>query len=461
MVSTFVDRWITGTALDPPLGGPARSPAARRSFRLAALLSGPPERSSESVDGWLIQLRWLALVGMTATVVVAHLLVPAMALTPLLLVLAAILSVNVGWMVAVRWATRDGAARWVAPQITLDAVLLGALLWWSGGLHNPFAVFLAFQIVLAGFLCASRTAVRIALVAAVTVALLCWAPSLPLDSAPLGRERIEVLGGLGALASLIWFLGFFAGVYTKRIDDLRRASARNEKLAMLGRLVGGMSHELSTPLATILLGSDELVHMIRSGDAEAVTMAQTIAREAHRASDIVGLLRGHIRPDQRAANVNLCELVPAYAAKELDRLDFKGERVFVAPEPVRATVLEVGLCQVLTNLLSNAVQAISPEGHVARRIEIAVTARAGWIEVSVTDDGPGFSAAIVERLGEPFHTTKEAQGGMGLGLYVSSVIAKRMNAVLRIENTEEGGARVTLLLPSAEPGANAKGEVQS
>jgi two-component system sensor histidine kinase RegB len=438
-------------------------PIARQSFRLGALLSSPPERSSESADGWLIQLRWLALVGMSATVIVARLLVPALALTPLVLVLSGICTVNVGWTLAVRWAPRDVAARWVAPQITLDAVLLGALLWWSGGLHNPFAVFLAFQIVLAGFLCASRTSVRIALVAVVIAAVLCWAPALPLDSAPLGRERIEVLGGLGALASLIWFLGFIAVVYTARIEALRRESARNEKLAMLGRLVGGMSHELSTPLATILLGSNELLAMITEGDPEATTMARTIAKEAQRASDIVGLLRGHIRPDQRAVKVSLHELVPTYAAKELDRLGFSGERVFLAPSPVVATLLEVGLCQVLTNLLSNAVQATSPDGHTAQRIEIAVKTRGTWIEVSVTDDGPGFSSEITSRLGEPFHTTKEAQGGMGLGLYVSSVIARRMNAVLRIENAESGGARVTLLLPVTNTSASVdpKYEVRS
>ena len=434
-------------------------PISRQSFRLGALLSGPPERSSESADGWLIQLRWLALVGMTATVVVARLLVPALALTPLVLVLSGILTDNVGWTLAVRWAPRDAAARWVAPQITLDAVLLGALLWWSGGLHNPFAVFLAFQIVLAGFFCASRTSVRIGLVAVALAAVLCWAPSLPLDSAPLGRDRVEVLGGFGALASLIWFLGFVSVVYTTRIEALRRDGARNEKLAMLGRLVGGMSHELSTPLATILLGTSELVAMIDEGDPAAPTMAQTIAKEARRASDIVGLLRGHIRPDQRAVSVNLGELVPTYATKELDRLGFSGERVFVTPDPLMATILEVGLCQVLTNLLSNAVQATSPEGHTARRIEIAVKTRDKWIDVSVSDDGPGFSAAILERLGEPFHTTKEDQGGMGLGLYVSSVIAKRMGAVLRIENADQGGARVTLLVPVTN--TDTKGEVRS
>ncbi len=175
-----------------------------------------------------------------------------------------------------------------------------------------------------------------------------------------------MLGALGALVSLIWFLGFFSSVYTQRLADLRRESARNEKLAMLGRLVGGMSHELSTPLATILLGSNELVDMTREGDPEAAKMARTIADEARRASDIIGLLRGHIRPDQRAATVNLDELVPAYAEKELDRLGFAGERVFVTPEPVPTTVLEVGLCQVLTNLLSNAAQATSPRAGAPR-----------------------------------------------------------------------------------------------
>ncbi len=448
-MSTLVDKWITGSALETPLGGTARPPEARRRWHLGALLSGPPAPTSESADRWLIQLRWLALAGMTATVVVAGLLVPAMALTPLLVVLGGIVLVNLGWTLAVRWAPGDGAARFVAAQITLDAALLGALLWWSGGLHNPFAVFLAFQIVLAGFLSSSGTAVRIALVAMAVVTLLGWAPSLPLEGAPLGRERLEVLGALGALVSLIWFLGFFSSVYTQRLADLRRESARNEKLAMLGRLVGGMSHELSTPLATILLGSNELVDMTREGDPEAAKMARTIADEARRASDIIGLLRGHIRPDQRAAKVNLGELVPVYAEKELDRLGFSGERVFVTPEPVPTTVLEVGLCQVLTNLLSNAAQATSPEGRSATRIEVAVLRKEKWIEVSVTDDGPGFSAEILERLGEPFHTTKEDQGGMGLGLYVSSVLAKRMSAVLQIENAEEGGARVTLLLPLA------------
>jgi C4-dicarboxylate-specific signal transduction histidine kinase len=67
-------------------------------------------------------------------------------------------------------------------------------------------------------------------------------------------------------------------------------------------------------------------------------------------------------------------------------------------------------------------------------------------EIIVDDSGPGFRADILARLGEPFQTTKDRQGGMGLGLYVSSVLLDRMNGTLFVSNIEEGGARVTIKL---------------
>jgi two-component system sensor histidine kinase RegB len=82
----------------------------------------------------------------------------------------------------------------------------------------------------------------------------------------------------------------------------------------------------------------------------------------------------------------------------------------------------------------------------ARRIEVQVEERGDLVEIAVSDSGPGFSAAMEGRLGEPFQTTKEPQGGMGLGLYISSVMAARMNAVLRVESAVARGATVTLCL---------------
>ncbi|APR79661.1 C4-dicarboxylate transport sensor protein DctB [Minicystis rosea] len=420
--------------------------ASLRRPRLGVFLSAPLASPAQVKDRWLVQLRWLALAGMTATVITARMLVPGLRTLPLAIVLVAVLATNLAWTRLVR-AGAEGSGDQRARQILCDAVLLTALLWFSGGLHNPFAFFLTFQIALAGALCDGRTTARVGLLAGVSTAVLAFAPRLPLEGAPLGAAVVEMLGRLAAIVSLGLFLGAFAVVYARKLTELREASERNQRLAMLGRLVGGMSHELATPLGTILLGSRDLCEITREESPEAAELANAIAAEAERATDIIGLLRGHIRPDQRAEMVDLSCIVPEIARRELDRLGFSGARVVSAPDPVSAAVLRVGLAQVLRNLLANAVHATSERHHGGDgRIEIAIATRGDVAEVSITDNGPGFSPEIVERLGEPFQTTKEEGEGLGLGLYVSTVLARQMHATLRAENAEGGGARVTLTL---------------
>jgi C4-dicarboxylate-specific signal transduction histidine kinase len=100
--------------------------------------------------------------------------------------------------------------------------------------------------------------------------------------------------------------------------------------------------------------------------------------------------------------------------------------------------------QILSNVLTNAVQAVAA---VARpRISVRLRARRGRAEIAVEDNGPGISPALLPRIGEPFHTTKAEAGGMGLGLYVSSLLAERMGGALAVENLAPAGARVTLTL---------------
>jgi two-component system sensor histidine kinase RegB len=255
------------------------------------------------------------------------------------------------------------------------------------------------------------------------------------------------------VAALSGFYGFIVFVFVQRIQDLLLENERNEKLAMIGRLDGGMSHELNTPLATILLASRDLVEVGReSANEDVQQLAQTIADESQRAADIIGLMRGHVRPGQLNETVDLSTFVADFATKELDRLGFSGERLLPAPEPLPMPVLKAGLGQLLKNVLTNAVEAISAATpRVARpRIEVTVgAAPGGRIEISVRDNGPGIEPEVLDRLGEPFQTTKEAKGGMGLGLYVSSVLAGRMGGDLRVDTPEGGGTRVTLSLKRA------------
>jgi two-component system sensor histidine kinase RegB len=262
---------------------------------------------------------------------------------------------------------------------------------------------------------------------------------------------VQHIADLMAVAALSGFSGFFVFVFVQRMQDLRRENERNEKLAMLGRLVGGMSHELNTPLATILLASRDLVEVGReSANQEVQSLAQTIADESQRAADIIGLMRGHVRPGQLNETVDLSTFVADFAARELDRLGFSGERVLPGPEPLAMPVLKAGLAQVLKNVLTNAVEAISSAKVRGPRIEVSVAPAPGnRVEISVRDNGPGIDPEVLDRLGEPFQTTKEAKGGMGLGLYMSSVLAGRMGGELRMDTPEGGGTRVTLSLRRA------------
>ncbi|WP_437997466.1 ATP-binding protein [Sorangium sp. So ce185] len=435
---------------DPTKSG--APPAARR--RLAVLLSGPKPPSWDTADRWLIQLRWVAIAGMIATTVASRKLVPDLRLGPLVLGIAAITVANLAWTYRVRHArpldggepsAREPAQELARAQLVGDVVANAWMLWFSGGLENPFAVFLAFHIALSGLLCPRRTTVLVGLLTLLAIGVLTDAEPLPLESASLDGDRIRQLGDLVSLTSLTLFLGFFVVVYAHRLEELRQQSQRNERLAMLGRMVGGMSHELSTPLATILLASKDLVDVAReTGSEDAARMAETVAGEARRASDIISLMRGQIRLDQRLEPLELTRFVRDLSKAELARLGYRGEIAFDTPRPVQANVLKPALRQVLVNLLANAAEAT--DDRAEQRIEVSVIERGDVCEIAVSDSGPGLSPEIAGRLGEPFQTTKMSQGGMGLGLYISSMMASRMNAVLRMESVETGGAKATLRL---------------
>ncbi|MFO0617848.1 MAG: ATP-binding protein [Polyangiaceae bacterium] len=403
--------------------------------------------ADDPADRWLVWLRWVAVAGMGATIFTADQLVDGLGIRGMFAVLLAIGGTNLGWMAllareggrAARTTTaheRPSGRRFVEAQLALDVALLTLMLWFAGGVSNPFASFLVFQIALSGLLSTPRATLGVTGLAIVATVILCFAPPLP----PLPpRETLVAI--VVALTSMAALLGAFFAVYARRLDRLRAESSRNEKLAVLGRLVGSMSHELNTPLATILLSIKDLERYGgEMSEEERGQLVSAIAREAERANAIIGLVRGHVGPDQVVERVELTQFVGDLAREELDRLGFAGERRFELGEPVHALVMKRALVQVLVNILRNATE-VSVLGRT-RRITVAVERVDGRAEIRIEDRGPGFEPEILARLGEPFQTTK--RGGMGLGLYVSGMLAKQMGSVLRVQSVKGGGARVSV-----------------
>jgi two-component system sensor histidine kinase RegB len=424
-------------------GGAARAPLDTTE-PVAVLGRAAP---SDPAERWLVALRWIATLGMAATIAVADRFVDGLHVVPMAVVLGAIALTNVGWMIFLRRVPRkieDEERRWVEPQLIVDVVLLTAMLWFAGGVTNPFAAFMTFQIALAGLLCTARATALVASLTIAAVGVLTLAPPLPPLSPALGR-----LAAVVSLTTLTALLSAFVAISAQRLDQLRRWHAQSEKLATLGRLVGSMSHELNTPLSTILLLARDLEQF--GGDmsqAEAQEVVRSIHEEAQRGSRIIGLVRGHVVPDEMTEPVDLGRFVRDFAQAELDRLAFQGERIYRCEEGLVAQVVTPALGQVLVNVLRNAAEA-SVLGR-RRRITIEVERAGDAAEVRVEDRGPGFSPEILARLGEPFQTTK--QGGMGLGLYLSGELARQMGSALRVQTVPGGGARVTLSIDLPRPG---------
>jgi two-component system sensor histidine kinase RegB len=398
-------------------------------------------------DRWLVALRWLAILGMLATILGAKVVVPSLRLPPLFFTIGLIALLNFGWFLESRLMLAPRSVV-IGIQIGLDVALLSAVLWRSGGLANPFSSFLNFQIVIAGMLSSPRATLIITGLALLAAGGLYFAPPLPLSDALISQERVHMVGHLVSLLALAVFLGFFVMLFQRRLEALRSETARHEKLAGLGRTVAAMCHELNTPLGTIVLAGRDLERIGQHGfDANAVPadveeLARTVVMSAERASNIIGLLRGSVAPNTPDQLIDAAAFTSDYVTRELDRLGFRGQRLLSLPASAPVRVMPLALGQILTNLVTNAVDAMRDIAEPRLLVEMLL--RTETVELGISDNGPGVQSNFLPRVGEPFQTTKAE--GTGLGLYVSTILAERMGGRLELESAAGRGTRLTLVL---------------
>jgi signal transduction histidine kinase len=243
-------------------------------------------------------------------------------------------------------------------------------------------------------------------------------------------------------------------------EELRRA---NERLTELDRLkddfVSTVNHELRTPLTSIRSFSEILLDNPDLEPAKRSEFCAIINREAERLTrlisqmlDLAKIQSGQITAVSRP--VDLAEVAGDALAATSQLLRDKGIAIELAAAPGAppAWTDRDLIMQVLLNLLSNAAK-FCPPGRGRVRIAIG-PAGAGWIELVVSDNGPGIAPQFREAVFERFHqvgdTLTGKPAGTGLGLTICRMIMSRLGGAIWVDRAPEGGAAFTLRLPSAQ-----------
>lgn len=402
----------------------------------------------------MILLRWVAITGqMTALLVGTHLFDLNLELGLCYLAVGASITANL-------------AATFLYPEnkrlterenfflVMFDLVQLGFLLFLTGGLHNPFALLLLGPVTISSTALSLRSTLTLVGVALVLISVLAnFHYSLTTQSGEvLELPQIFVFGHWIALVIAVLFTSAFSRRVTNEVHSMsdalaatQMALAREQKLTDLGGVVAAAAHELGTPLATIKLASTELIDDLRD-HPEMAEDAILIRDQAERCRVILHDMGRAGKDDLMMRQAPFEAIVEEAGEPHLERgktvLFVHGESEGdAASQPTIRRLPEI--IHGLRNLIQNAVDFA----------EDTVWVETAWsdkgISVRIIDNGPGFPAQVLGRIGDPFvrqsgkRTSvpeRPAYEGMGLGLFIAKTLLERSGATLRFANRPENHA---------------------
>jgi two-component system sensor histidine kinase RegB len=444
---------MVSAAMTESLNAPTPADAALQGDGLAAAAIAARGLHVDTVTA----LRWIAVAGEAVALCVAVLVFgarPAFLLGAVVVALTAALNLAVS---AVGLRGRLASSPEATGQLALDVLLLSALLYFTGGVANPFSLLLIAPVVLAASSLSWRSAAVVGgLAVACGFALALWAWPLPLPApgqafaAPQAyrlASAVAIAVGIGATSGFAWLSARQAAQVELALHVTQAVLAREQRLSALGGLAAAAAHELGTPLATISVVAKELS---REGPEAVREDARLLLTQTDRCREILRrLTREPEAEDEMHARMTLVQLLNEVLEPH-------------ANAPVRVEAVVVGapgadapdlrrmpeVLRAMTSLVDNAVDFAASEVLITARFD------GETISVEVRDDGPGFAPDILGKLGQPYVTSRPSgensrshHSGMGLGFFIAKTLLERTGARMEFRNARPGGAVIVVRWP--------------
>jgi two-component system sensor histidine kinase RegB len=398
----------------------------------------------------LLYIRWFAIVGQAVALLVVHeFLDLKLPLADCLALLVASILVNLYLLL-----TRSSSA-WLpeheaAFSLGYDAVQLSALLFLTGGLQNPFSLLVLAPVTVSATILSLRSTILLALFVALAISVLAlFHEPLPWTRPGFALPSLYLWG----LWSALTFATGFIAIYVSRVaaearsmeaalTETRIALAREQRLSALGSLAAAVAHELGSPLGTIAVVAREL-ELDVPPDSPLRPDIELLASETMRCRDILAQL-SQAREDEDAGSPFQTPPLSALVEEVIGQHDAALVPVELVRQPEGGTAepkvaRQPEMLHGLANLIQNAVQ------FARTRVVVTIAWSSREVSITVEDDGPGFSAAVLARLGEPYISSRTGSAGhMGLGVFIAQTLLSRIGARIAFGNAGDGGARVVI-----------------
>ena len=398
----------------------------------------------------VVILRWIALIGQLITIYVVHFFLEL----NLPIILCSI-TIFCGGLtnIFIQFTFKKNQLSNIESTILLfyDVIQLAVLIYLTGGVTNPFVIFLVVPAIVSSTLLNLTSTFFLSFITIITLVLLTF-NYFPLPSE--GNIHFHVpdyyLYSIPtSLIIVLIFLNYFGFRFgheaRKRSEALNRLEsvlAKEQELDSIGHQAAAAAHSLGTPLSTITVIAKELKKEIKNNPkySEDVDM---ILSEVKRCGDILKKLsRREIVDDIYVSNIALEDLLFEIKNSFEEISEKKIELYFDKKNKKTPIKRSPELTYGIRNFVGNAVK------FCKKNVFINLTNNKDEIKIKITDDGPGFPNDVFQIIGEPYIASKikkfKNKSGLGLGTFIGKTLLERKKAIIEFSNLEKGGASVEI-----------------